>query len=137
MTLFVLTLAGCMYSTSSSVVVDPDDERANLLKCEGGDLDACYELRGSEDRNRRILGLNRGCDAGFRDTCSLLYEFVKDGTELGDATFAFGAAQRGCANGDPALCQAALDFAETHPNYEEVVEKHRAELEALLAEHSE
>ncbi len=131
----LFVLAGCTYS-SGSIVVDPDDERAHGLQCRGGDLEACYMLRSADDPTTRSLALSRACEGGFRDSCALLYEWAKDRSELGSTSMALSAAIDGCRQGSPSLCQKALDFAEIDPDRAPVIEKHRAELEALLAEHS-
>jgi hypothetical protein len=133
--LMAFLLAACTYTTSTSeVITDPKDEHTLSHLCSMGEVKRCYQLRSSKDRARRTAALSTACDAAFKDSCRLLYDFAKDGRELGDSTFAFSAAVDGCRQGDTSLCKAALDFASIHPDHAPVVEKHRAELEALLAD---
>ncbi len=96
------------------------------------DMNACYALRNAEDDDTRAIGLFRACEGKIRDSCRLLYEHNKGATEPGAHGTAFSGARRACQQGDREMCEAALQFADTHPKSHDMVERHRAELEALL-----
>ncbi len=124
----LLLLVAC---TLPAVEVVPD---ADVLyeTCRGGHTPSCYALRDSTDAATRVVALGKACDNHHKDACRLQYSHTINSERLGSAVFAFTAALEGCRSGDASLCHAALDFPQVHPDRASMVERHRAELGALL-----
>ncbi len=89
---------------------------------------SCYALRTAEPRTKKVA-LSTACDEAFQDACWLLYEATRGSSEVGDEIMAFSAARRGCKQEVQDLCAAALNWADTRPHDQELVERNRADLE--------